>query len=162
MKALSALAAVAGLASVLTFFPAQPAAASSEVGILRCETVADSRTNYLVRSTADVTCVFENRAATTENYIGETGIAVGLTLTFKQTAEQLRYAVAASTTTVEPGALNGKFVGAQADVAVKKGAGGAILVGGGNDQISLSPMGLTQGGYGASAGVGFLHLQAVK
>ena len=91
--------------------------------------------------------------------MGDRGIALGLTLTFAQKAQKLSYAVAANTTTLAPGALAGKFTGAQADVAISKGAGAAVLIGGGNNQLSLSPMGLTQDGYGASAGVGFLHLQ---
>ena len=162
MKFTNCLWAAVGATTLIAVAPVATVQANNELGVLKCETVADSRKNYLIRSTADVNCVFEKKGGGFEKYIGETGIAIGVSLTFKQSSEKLYYAVAANTTSLAAGALAGKFIGGQADVAVKKGAGGAVLVGGGNDQISLSPMGLTQEGYGASAGVGFLHLQPVE
>ena len=159
MKSLKPLYLGIGAVAAVALAPMGSAQAATEFGVLKCETNEETRKNYVVRSTADVTCVFERRGGGTEKYIGESGIAAGLTLTFAQESQKLSYAVAANTTTLAPGALAGKFTGAQGDVAIKKGAGGAILIGGGNNQLSLSPMGLTQEGYGASAGIGFLHLQ---
>ena len=163
MKAIRTISLGLGAASLLAFAPVDSVRADKvEAGVLKCETVPNTRRNYIIRSTADVDCVFEKKGGSTEKYRGETGIAIGATLTFKQTAEKLYYTVGAATTNVESGALAGKYIGGQVDLAAKKGAGGAILVGGGSNQISLSPMGLTQEGYGVSAGVGFLYLEPAK
>ena len=163
MKLIRTISLGLGAASLLAFAPVGSVKADSvEVGVLKCETVPKTRRNYLIRSTADVDCVFEKKGGGTSKYMGETGIALGATLTFKQEAEKLYYTVAASTTDVKDGALAGKYVGGQIDMSAKKGAGAAVLIGGGNNQISLSPMGMTEEGFGISAGVGFLYLEPAK
>ncbi len=163
MKSIKYLSLALGAASVLAFAPLELALADeAQIGVLKCETVPGSRKNYLIRSTTDVDCVFEKKGGGTEKYVGETGIAIGATLTFKQTEEKLYYTVAAATTSVPAGALAGKYIGVQADLAAKKGVGVAVLIGGGNNQFSLAPMGLTEEGYGVSAGVGFLYIEPAK
>lgn len=164
MKLIKYISLVFGAAAVFAFAPPEAVVAGDEfqVGQLKCKTVPGTRRNYIIRSTADVDCVFEKKGGDIERYVGETGIAIGATLTFKQTEEKLFYNVAAATTDVPMGALTGKYVGGQVGAAAKKGAGGALLIGGGNNQISLSPMGTTDEGYGVSAGVGFLYIEAAK
>jgi hypothetical protein len=58
------------------------AAVGIEVGLLTCNVVPGSRVNLLIRSTADVECAYENNGVT-EEYHGETGIALGLDLSIR-------------------------------------------------------------------------------
>ena len=70
------------------------------------------------------------------------------------------WAVVAATNQVVPGALAGDYVGAQGSVAAGAGAGGAVLVGGSNNAISLQPISVSVGtGLNVSAGLGNLNLQ---
>jgi hypothetical protein len=73
---------------------------------------------------------------------------------------QMIWGVVAATKTVGPGALVGDYVGAQGSVAVGAGAGGAALVGGSNNTISLQPISVSVGtGLNVSAGLGNISLQ---
>jgi len=68
---------------------------------------------------------------------------------------QMIWGVAAATKIVGPGALAGDYVGVQGSVAVGSGAGGAVLVGGSNNTISLQPISASIGtGVNVSAGLG--------
>lgn len=134
--------------------------AGLEVGVLKCSVVEGSRVNLLVRSTADVNCTFNNQG-TIEKYRGETGIALGLDLSFKSN-EKMAFAVIAASENVKPGAyaLAGKYVGGQAAAAVGVGLGAKVLVGAGEQSFSLQPLALeTSEGLGASAGIGFLYIE---
>lgn len=134
--------------------------AGVELGILTCEVVPGSRVNLLIRSTADVTCTFDNQG-TVEKYRGETGIALGVDLSFKQN-EKMGFAVIAATSDAAPGAyaLAGKYVGGQAAAAAGVGLGAKVLVGAGNKNISLQPLALeTSTGLGVSGGLGFLYIE---
>lgn len=151
------------LGAAVVFAPLQTALAKTELGVLKCKTVPGTRHNLLIRSTADVVCQFEEKGGKVEEYKGETGIAVGLTLTFDQKEEKLYYTVISNTTSDKPGALAGKYVGGALSGAVGKGAGVAVLVGGGDNNFTLQPLGGTTGeGFGASAGVGFLYIEPKK
>lgn len=137
--------------------------AGLELGVLKCSVVAGSRVNLLVRSTADVECTFDNQG-TIERYQGETGIALGLDLSFKKN-EKMAFAVIAASENVTPGAyaLAGKYVGGQAAAAVGVGLGAKVLVGAGDQSFSLQPLALeTSEGLGASAGVGFLYIEKAR
>jgi hypothetical protein len=58
-------------------------------------------------------------------------------------------------------ALNGTYTGGKASAALGVGLGAAVLIGGSNDSFGLVPLALEGGtGFGASAGVGYLSLQA--
>jgi hypothetical protein len=134
--------------------------AGVELGVLTCEVVPGSRVNLLIRSTADVTCTFDNQG-TVEKYRGETGIALGLDLSFKEN-EKMGFAVIAASSDVRPGAyaLEGKYVGGQAAAAAGVGLGAKVLVGAGNKNISLQPLALeTSTGLGVSGGLGFLYIE---
>lgn len=138
--------------------------AGLQLGVLNCTVVPGSRVNLLVRSTADVECTWEY-AGQTEKYKGETGIALGLDLSFKEN-EAIAFGVIAASQDVTPGkyALAGKYVGGQADAALGVGVGAKVLVGGGAKNISLQPLALSgsTGSVGASAGIGFLYIEAAK
>src|SRR5690606_33107929 len=134
--------------------------AGVELGVLTCEVVPGSRVNLLIRSTADITCSFDNQG-TVEKYRGETGIALGVDLSFKQN-EKMGFAVIAASSDVRPGAyaLEGKYVGGQAAAAAGVGVGAKVLVGAGNKNISLQPLALeTSTGLGVSGGLGFLYIE---
>lgn len=138
--------------------------AGLQVGVITCKVVPGSRVNLLVRSTADVDCTWEYGGAV-EKYRGETGIALGLDLSFKSD-ETIAFGVIAASSDVTPGkfALAGKYVGGTADAALGVGVGAKVLVGGGNKNVSLQPLALSgsTGSAGASAGVGFLYIEPAK
>jgi uncharacterized protein DUF992 len=132
-----------------------------QLGVLECEVVPGSRVNLIIRSTADVQCSFNN-AGTTEEYVGETGIGLGLDLSFKKD-EKMHFAVFAASSDVSAGshALAGKYVGAELNAAAGVGLGAKALIGGSNDSFSLQPLALeTSTGLGASGGLSFLYIQA--
>lgn len=149
---------------LLTIFYGQAfAEGGMQVGVLECKVVPGSRVNLLIRSTADVDCTFNNNG-TVERYVGETGIGLGLDLSFRKN-EVMRFAVIAASSDVNPGghALAGKYVGGEATATAGVGVGAKALVGGGNKNFSLQPLALeTNKGFGASAGLGFLYIEAAK
>jgi hypothetical protein len=153
------------LASALAAVPlgAAQAQAGIEVGVLTCSVVPGSRLNLLVRSTADVKCVY-SKGGETEEYVGETGIALGLDLSFKQD-EKMAFTVIAASQDVRPGAkaLTGKYVGAEASAAAGLGLGAKALVGGGAKNIGLQPLAIESStGLGASAGLSFLYIEPAQ
>ena len=132
-----------------------------KVGILVCESIPGSRVNLVIHSTADVRCAFDNNG-TIERYIGETGIALGLDISIKQD-EKIAFTVLAASSDIRPGSysLAGKYLGGQASAAAGIGLGARILVGAGDRNFSLQPLALeTSTGLGASAGIGFLNIEA--
>ncbi len=131
--------------------------------MLTCTVVPGSRVNLLIRSTADVTCTYENQGQT-EKYKGETGIALGLDLSFKND-EKFAFAVIAASADVKPGAhaLAGKYVGGTAGANAGVGLSASALIGGGNKNISLQPLALgTSTGVGVAGGIGFLYIEAAN
>ncbi|MSQ68558.1 MAG: DUF992 domain-containing protein [Gammaproteobacteria bacterium] len=139
-------------------------ATTLQLGVMKCHVLSGTRVYLLIRSTADVECTWEYKGAT-EKYSGETGIALGLDLSFKEN-EDMAFTVLAGNGDVTPGqhSLAGKFVGGTADAALGVGVGVKVLVGGGKNNISLQPLALSgsTGSFGASAGLGFLYLEAPK
>ncbi|MGE0483690.1 MAG: DUF992 domain-containing protein [Gammaproteobacteria bacterium] len=136
------------------------AAGGLEVGVLTCSVVPGTRLNLLIRSTADVKCVYAKGGAT-EEYVGETGIALGLDLSFKQD-EKMAFTVIAASEDVSPGAkaLGGKYVGGELSAAAGLGLGAKALVGGGAKNIGLQPLALESStGIGASGGLSFLYIE---
>ena len=134
-----------------------------QVGIITCTVIPESRVNLLIRSTADVECIYDNQG-NIEKYIGETGIALGLDLSIKQN-EKFAFTVIAASADVQPGAhaLAGKYVGGTLGATAGVGLSASALIGGGEKNISLQPLALgTSTGIGASGGIGFLYIEAAK
>lgn len=134
-----------------------------QVGLVTCTVIPNTRVNLLIRSTADVECIYENQGKT-EKYIGETGIALGLDLSFKKD-EKFAFSVIAASADVQPGAhaLAGKYVGGTLGASAGVGLSASTLIGGGDKNISLQPLSLgTSTGIGASGGIGFLYIEAAK
>lgn len=134
-----------------------------EVGVLTCSVVPGSRVNLLIRSTADVRCTYAKGGAS-EEYVGETGIALGLDLSFKQD-EKMAFTVIAASQDVSPGAkaLGGRYVGGEVSAAAGLGLGAKALFGGGAKNIGLQPVALESStGLGASGGLSFLYIEPVQ
>lgn len=139
------------------------AEAGLEVGILKCTVVPGSRVNLLIRSTADVECEFNNNG-TVEKYKGETGIGLGLDLSFKSD-EVMGFSVISATSDTKAGAyaLAGKYVGGELSAAAGVGLGAKALIGVGDKSFSLQPLALESSkGIGVSGGLGFLYIEADK
>lgn len=131
-----------------------------EVGVLSCSVVPGTRLNLLIRSTADVTCTYA-KGGESEAYVGETGIALGLDLSFK-TDEKMAFTVIAASEDVRPGAkaLGGRYVGGELSAAAGLGLGAKALIGGGAKNIGLQPLALESStGLGASGGLSFLYIE---
>ena len=160
MKSGKLLALALATASVsLPVAPAQ-AAGGLEVGVLTCSVVPGSRINLIIRSTADVKCVY-SKGGQSEEYVGDTGIALGLDLSFKQN-EKMAFTVIAASADMAPGAgaLAGKYVGGELSAAAGLGLGAKALVGGGAKNIGLQPLAIESStGLGASGGLSFLYIE---
>ncbi len=151
---------IAGILSVLCSANAA-AEGGIEIGLLTCNVVPGSRVNLLIRSTADVECVFENNGVT-EEYHGETGIALGLDLSIRSN-EKMAFAVIAAASDIGPGAkaLGGKYVGGQVSAAAGIGLGAKALIGGGAKNVGLQPLALESStGIGIAGGLSFLYIEA--
>ena len=134
-----------------------------EVGLLTCSVVPGSRVNLVVRSTADVICQYTKGGAA-ENYIGETGIALGVDLSFRQD-EKMAFTVLSASADIAPGsnALAGKYVGGEISAAAGLGLGAKALFGGGAKNVGLQPVALASSkGLGASGGLSFLYIEPAK
>ena len=144
--------------------------ADVELGILSCKSMPDSRVNLVIRSTVDIKCRLQYAGGVVERYKGETGIAIGLDLSFKG-EEELAFSVIAASH-IAPGNhpvtgkyvggkyLGGKSVGGKASTSTVFGLGGAALVGGSNDSFGLTPLTLvTNRGAGIAGGIGFLYIE---
>jgi len=153
-----------GLALTASFFMAAPAfagesTAGTKIGLLTCDVVPGSGHNLIIHSTADVTCKYDaTDKSSTEYYIGETGIGLGINLQY-DAARQLVFTVLAADTKRGNHKLAGKYVGAGASASVGVGVGAQVLVGGGDKSISLQPVIEGSKGAGVSAGVTYLYLQ---
>jgi hypothetical protein len=153
------------LSVILSALPIQLVSAQGgvQLGVLECHVVAGSRLNLIIRSTADVECTYNNNG-TIERYVGESGIGLGLDLSFR-TDEQMHFAVIAASDNVTPGghALAGKYVGGELTATAGVGLGAKALIGGGNNNFSLQPLALeVNKGLGASGGLSFLYIEKAR
>ena len=136
-----------------------------ELGKLECTVQPETRRNYIVRSTAQVECVFDPTKGDSEYYVGETGIRLGLDFTVR-TEDKFTFLVVSSHRMGEtrpPHALAGKYFGPSIAACVTYGIGVSALLGGTRGEISLQPVGVeTLQGLGISAGLGYLYLEPGK
>ena len=147
-------------AVILGVFFAPAAVADVELGVLICKSVPDSRVNLLMRSTVDIKCTLQYAGGAMEHYKGETGIAIGLDLSFKGDEEFAFTVIAASA--IAPGnhPLSGKYIGGKASASAGFGIGAAALVGGSRDGFGLNPVSLEANrGVGIAGGIGFLYIE---
>lgn len=134
----------------------------AKVGMLTCAQLKHTKRNLLITSSVQVNCTFKGNDGTSENYKGETGIGLGIDLSWK-TDEVVKWAVVAASNDVAPNnhALAGKYYGAKAEATAGVGAQANVLVGGGHKSFTLQPLSLGgQTGFGAAGGLSYLYLEA--
>ncbi len=158
--ALLATVAIAGtLASVPVSGPAQAAEPGVKAGALTCTVAGGS--GFIFGSSKDLTCVFEPVSGPAETYTGRItkfGLDVGQTDVTK-----IAWGVIAPAADVEPGALEGDYVGLSAEATVGGGIGANALVGGMDKSIALNPVSVqVQNGLNVAAGIASLKLNAAN
>lgn len=148
--------------AIMLATPSQEAMAQAgiELGVLTCTTVPGTARTLLVHSSVESRCVFARTDGGVERYRGESGIGLGVDLNWGRD-ETMRFTVISATSDVRPAAylLAGRYVGAEASATLGVGTGTAVLVGGGEKNITLQPLAFaTSAGWGLGAGVGYLYL----
>jgi hypothetical protein len=136
------------LATAVTASPVR-AEVGADLGLLTCK-LQDVH-NDIVYTSEKFGCEFKPHAGQAQSYTGEIkAIGVDLSVTKDMT---LVWGVFAPTADAgSPEALKGHYVGASADVAAGAGAGANVLVGGGDESITLQPISAS-GIVGAGASV---------
>jgi hypothetical protein len=134
--------------------------ADVELGVLSCKSVAGSRLNLVIRSTVDVKCEMKYSGGEVERYKGETGIVLGLALSFKDDEEIVFTVISVSEVKAGSYPVAGKYIGGKATVSAGVGLGAAALIGGSDDNFGLNPLALESNrGVGVAAGIGFLYIE---
>ena len=150
---------VAAVVGVVAALPAS-AQGTLKVGVLHCEKVPGEGLNLLIHSVSVIDCAFITPDGQ-EAYKGEAGIGLGIDLEWSND-KTISYAVLAATKDVPIGshALAGKYYGARASASVGVGVGAQVLVGGGQDSVTLQPLAVESGtGFGVAGGIGYLYLE---
>jgi hypothetical protein len=138
-----------------------PAAAfaGEQVGVLECHLSGNGMTVLIENQALD--CVYEGELAGggPQHYIGKL-TKVGANISVNGPGD-LIWGVVGETDGLAPGALTGDYAGPEASLRV--GVGGAILVGGSNNTISLQPFNVEGGeGLGLTAGAENINLTFVQ
>ncbi len=131
-----------------------------KIGVISCEAIEGTRVNLIIRSTVDVACTFETVNGEKHAYKGETGIELGLDLSFR-TDEQFAFTVITSVDKkFDKQAVAGKYIGAKAAASIGVGLGAAALIGGSDNNFGLQPLAIEANkGFGVAAGIGFLYIE---
>ncbi|NWF39865.1 DUF992 domain-containing protein [Mariprofundus sp. NF] len=133
----------------------------AKIGVLTCITQPNTGISLIIHSTTDVKCSFSaTGGGGVENYVGETGVGLGIDMRFDRETH-LVYTVLA-VEKVGSYKLAGKYVGGGASVTVGAGVGAQVLIGGNDKSISLQPVIEGSTGLGISAGITYLFLQPDK
>ena len=156
MKTLRLMAGVAVAVTGLAMVSAADAApAGVKVGTLTCNVA--SGMGFVFGSSKDLRCTYEPTKARVEHYSGtisKWGVDIGYTGKGK-----LVWAVIAPTSDVRPGALEGEYAGATAQVNIAVGLGANVLVGGLDKSIALQPLSVEGStGLNVAAGIGQISL----
>ena len=147
-------------AVLLAAFAPGAALARERAGALQCHLSGNNITVIVENQTLD--CVFQGvdeRAAPT-HYVG-TLSKIGPNVTVNGPSDMV-WLVAAATGHIGPGALAGDYSGPEATAKAGVGVGGALLVGGSDNTVSLQPLEVEGGpGVGLTAGIERLTLAYV-
>lgn len=147
-------------AALLAILAPGQALAGDRIGSLQCRLSGNSLGILVENQTVD--CLFEDDAegVAPAHYVG-TLSKVGANISVNGPGEMV-WGVIAATGHVGPGALQGAYAGPETTVKVGLGGGGAILIGGNNNTISLQPFEAEAGkGFGLTAGIEKLTLTYV-
>lgn len=163
MKTKKRWTAIIGLLFAVMFISSTLYAGDAGVkhGTLVIKSIPGTSHNLIIKSSVDVAAVFTDTAGNKEHYVGEMGIKLGVDLSIKK-SEEFHYLVFSPSSDYKTGsyALQGKYFGQSASVAVGAGPSVKILLGGFDKSFSLQPLALGGNmGYGATAGLGYLYLQ---
>ncbi len=151
-KSLFLAAAACGLA----FAPTTTSAQTATVGVLQCH-LSGGVGMILIENQA-LDCVYKGLSGQPQHYVGRL-TNVGANIGISGPGVMI-WNVLTATNKVGPGDLAGDYAGAQGSVAVGGGVGGAVLVGGSGNSISLQPVSVSVGtGLNVSAGIGNISLQ---
>lgn len=134
--------------------------AGQRVGVLECA-LSGNPARVIVENQA-VDCVYQDDAegGRPVHYVGRL-TKVGANLSVNGRGDIL-WIVAAATNQLGPGALEGVYAGPEASVKLGVGGGGAVLIGGSNNTVSLQPLTVEGGqGLGVTAGIERLELQYI-
>ncbi|MCB1489489.1 MAG: DUF992 domain-containing protein [Bauldia sp.] len=154
-----ALAGVAALMMIFSFYASKPAeAAHIKIGVLTC--AAGVQVGLLITSGERIQCSFVPDATDSENYHGyirKFGLDVGITA-----ASVIVWAVmAVEGTKYTPGALAGTYAGLTAEETLALGLGANVLVGGSQKSFALQPLSVSgQAGLNLAVGVSILRLES--
>jgi hypothetical protein len=152
---LGAAVAVTGL-SIASAASAAPA--GIKVGTLTCNVA--SGVGFIFGSSKNLRCSYSPTKAVVEHYAGtisKWGVDIGYTGKGK-----LIWAVFAPTSDVRPGAIEGEYAGATAQVNIAVGLGANVLVGGLDKSIALQPLSIEGStGLNVAAGIGQISLKHV-
>jgi hypothetical protein len=149
-----------GAAMLLAAFTPGGATAGDRAGVLQCRLSGNSITVLVENQELD--CVFQDddEGALPAHYIGKL-TKVGANATINGPGE-IAWGVVAATSHIGPGALAGLYAGPNTSVKVGVGGGGAFLIGGNDNTISLQPLQFEAGsGVGVTAGIENLALAYV-
>jgi hypothetical protein len=151
---LNVTAALFVAGSLLMMTPAQ--AAGVQIGTLTCD--VEPSVSFLVGSSKDVHCAYQNTRGMEERYVGTIN-RVGLDIGFSRGGKMV-WGVIAPSSDIEPGSLEGRYAGASAGATVGVGVGANLLVGGLDKSISLQPLSVEGNiGLNLAAGIGALNLR---
>ncbi len=147
-------------AVLLAGFAPGAASAGERAGALECYLSGNNVTVIVENQMLD--CVFQgvDERMPPAHYVGTlTKVGANLTVNGHGT---IIWLVAAATGHVGPGALAGDYVGPETTVKAGVGGGGALLVGGSDNTVSLQPLSVEGGsGLGLTAGIERLTLAYV-
>ncbi|MGU3575535.1 DUF992 domain-containing protein [Brucellaceae bacterium C25G] len=148
-----------GISIVMMGNTAGFAQVSAAVGVLSCDVSAGI--GLIIEQKQKVNCTLSNGNGQAQNYTGsidQYGLELG-----EVSGGHMTWTVLAATTTTEPGALAGSYVGAEADASLGLGAGVQVLVGGTGQAFTLQPLAVdTEKGTALAAGVETLTLEYVQ
>jgi hypothetical protein len=149
------LAIGALLLLTVSAIPSYAADVTVKTGYLTCHEAGGW--GFIIGSSHKIHCTYTSNNHRTEYYTG-TISKFGADIGYLQSAVIL-WAVAAPTTDLKPGALEGDYAGAQASVALGVGAGANVLLGGFHKSIALQPVSVEgENGLNVAAGIAALSL----
>jgi len=149
-----------GAALLVAAFAPTGASAGDRAGALQCR-LSGNGVSILIEN-QELDCVFQDddEGYAPVHYVGKL-TKVGANITVNGPGE-IVWGVVAATAHPGPGALSGSYAGPNTSVKVGVGGGGALLVGGNDNTVSLQPISLEAGsGLGVTAGIESLVLAYV-
>jgi hypothetical protein len=130
-----------------------------QAGMLTCDVA--SGWGFVFGSSKELKCTYARGQNPVEHYtgsIGKFGVDIGYS-----GASVIAWTVVAPSSDLKPGSLAGKYAGATGSAAVGGGVGANVLVGGGDDSITLQPVSFQAGtGLNVAGGIAMITLEAAQ